>query len=278
MPEIKNPFASDYGGRWRVLSWTGADGRFPCLQEMSKFNSLLMGRFRNPPKKEKMNELAKRITGNVPAKFGGVFQVTPISETEKNSLQTLLEKYQTDNTDIAADLQSLTTLTSEVKAISNQAVILHGERVKKAQLLLKKYRDGAFSNWLLKIYGNRQTPYNFMQYYELYNSLPKKLQAVVDEMPRQAIYSLSSRSIPYEKKEAFVEEYRGESKTQLLEKLRSSYPLAKKDKRNPNKAKGVLENLRRAVKGIKDKRFIPINDERGEINRLIVELSGLLSR
>ena len=245
---------------------------------MSKFNSLLMGRFRNHPKKEKMSELAQRTTENVPAQFGGVFQVTPISETEKTSLQNLLEKYQTDDTDVAADLQSLTALTSEVKAISNQAVILHGERIKKAQILLKKYRDGAFSNWLLKTYGNRQTPYNFMQYYELYNSLPKKLQGIVDEMPRQAIYSLSSRSIPHEKKEAFVEEYQGESKTQLLEKLRSSYPLAKKDKRSPNRTKGVLENLRRAVKGIKDERFIPTNDEKVEISHLIVELTGLLSR
>lgn len=245
---------------------------------MSKFNSLLMGRFLNHPKKEKMNKLAKRTTENVPAKFGGIFQVTPIGETERNSLQHLLEKYQTDNTDITADLHFLTVLTSEVKTISNQAVVLHGERVKKAQILLKKYRDGAFSHWLLKTYGNRQTPYNFMQYYELYSSLSKKLQCIVDEMPRQAIYSLSSRSIPHEKKEAFVEGYQGESKTQLLEKLRSSYPLAEKDKRSPNKTKGVLENLRRSVKGIKDKRFIPTNDEKVEISHLIVELTGLLSR
>lgn len=245
---------------------------------MSKLNSLLMGRFRHQPKKEKMNELVERSSDTVPAKFAGVFQVSPISEKERESLQTLLEKYQTDETDVAADLQSLSSITSEVKAISNQAVILHGERVKKAQTLLKKYRDGAFSNWLLKTYGNRQTPYNFMQYYELYHSLPKKLQGIVDEMPRQAIYSLSSRSIPHEKKEAFVEEYKGESKTELLEKLRTAYPLAKKDKRSPNRSKGVLEALKRAVKGVRNERFIPTDDEKKEISQLVIELSELLSR
>ena len=245
---------------------------------MSKFNSLIMGRFRHHPKKEKMNELVERTSEGVPASFAGVFQVTPISDLEKASLQNLLEKYQTETTDVATDLVSLSALTSEVKAITNQAVILHGERIKKAQILLKKYRDGAFSNWLLKTYGNRQTPYNFMQYYELYNALPKKLQGIVDEMPRQAIYSLSSRSIPHEKKEAFVEEYKGETKTELLDKLRKSFPLASKDKRNPNKTKGVLDNLTRAVRGIKDERFIPTNQDKIDLSHLIVELTELLSR
>ncbi|MCB1109593.1 MAG: CT583 family protein [Chlamydiia bacterium] len=245
---------------------------------MSKLNSLLMGRFLKPPKKEKMNELIERSSENVPAKFGGVFQVTPLNEKEKDSLQALLEKYQTEDTDVAADLQSLSSITSEVKAISNQAVILHGERIKKAQTLFKKYRDGAFSNWLLKTYGNRQTPYNFMQYYELYNSLPKKLQGIVDEMPRQAIYSLSSRSIPHEKKEAFVEGYQGESKTELLEKLRTAYPLAKKDKRNPNKTKGVLESLRRALKGMQNERFLPSDEEKAEVEQLLAALTEHFSQ
>ena len=115
-----------------------------------------------------------------------------------------------------------------------------------------------------------------MQYFELYSSLPKKLQGIVDEMPRQAIYSLSSRAISYEKKEAFVKEYQGESKTQLLEKLRKSFPLAKKDKRNPNKSKGVLDNLNKALVGIKDDRFIPSEEERKELQKLLGELKELL--
>lgn len=245
---------------------------------MSKFNSLIMGRFRSEPKKDKMNELVERSIDGASSPFAGVFQVAPISNEEETSLKQLLEKYQTETTDVAEDLKSLSSLTSEVKAISNQAVILHGERIKRAQDLLKKYRDGAFSNWLLKTYGNRQTPYNFMQYYELYSSLPKKLQGIVDEMPRQAIYSLSSRPIPHEKKEAFVEEYQGETKTQLLDKLRKSYPLSKMDKRNINKTKGVLGYLRQAVKGIDNDHFIPTDEEKIELSHLIIKLTKLLSR
>jgi hypothetical protein len=241
---------------------------------MSKFNTL-MERFKSP-KKEKMNELVERSHSGQLSSFAGVFQVNPISEQEQASLQTILEKYKTENTDISADLRSLTAITSEVKAISNQAVILHGERIKRAQQLFKSYRDGAFSTWLLKTYGNRQTPYNFMQYFELYQALPKKLQGIIDEMPRQAIYSLSSRSVPHEKKEAFIQNYQGETKTELLEKLRKAFPLAKQDKRNPNKAKNAQEHLMRALKAIQDDLFSPTEDEKSELKKIIHEIQSRL--
>lgn len=69
---------------------------------------------------------------------------------------------------LTLDLAELSLITSEVKAINNQAAILHGERIKKAQTLLKSYQEGAFSAWLNATYGNRQTPYNLMQYYEFF--------------------------------------------------------------------------------------------------------------
>ena len=86
------------------------------------------------------------------------------------------------------DLEFLTTITSEVKAINNQAIILHGERIKQCtRTFLTKYRDGAFSAWLISTYGNRQTPYNFLQYYEFYQSLNLELQKRMDDMPRQVV-------------------------------------------------------------------------------------------
>ena len=63
---------------------------------MSKFNSLLMGRFKSHAKKEKMNELVERSSSTPLTSFSGAFQVNPISNQERASLQSLLEKYQTD--------------------------------------------------------------------------------------------------------------------------------------------------------------------------------------
>ena len=243
---------------------------------MSKFNALLIRRFKGDAKKEKMNELVNRSSSPPLTKISGLFQINPITSQEEDHLQSLLEKYCTDTTHVSRDLKFLSTITSEVKAISRQAVLLHGERIKQAQEILKKYQDGAFSAWLLKTYGNRQTPYNFMQYYELYTALPQKLQEIVDEMPRQAIYSLSSRGISQEKKMEFVEKYKGESKTELLEKLRISFPLSKQDRRNPNTTKKVFDLLTGAKKLMEQDRFIPYKEERSALKALIKQISALV--
>ena len=230
-----------------------------------------MERFKSP-KKEKISDLLRRSNMGQLSRL----QITPISDGDQASLQTLLEKYQTDSTDVSADLRSLTTITSEVKAISNQAVILHGERIKRAQQLFKSYREGAFSAWLLKTYGNRQTPYNFLQYFELYTALPKKLQGIIDEMPRQAIYSLSSRSAPQEKKEAFIENYQGETKSELLEKMRKAFPLAKQDRRNPNRARSAEENLKTALRAVQDDLFSPTEAERESLKAITRQIQSSL--
>ncbi len=172
----------------------------------------------------------KSASGNLTS-FSGIFNVAELSKTEQLHLKQLLSDYADDENDLEKDLASLIFITSEVKAINNQAALLHGERIKKAQTLLKKYRDGAFTAWLMVTYGNRQTPYNLLQYYEFYMSLPKVLQTKVDEMPRQAIYTLASREGPLEQKIQLIQNYLGQTKTELLQSIRELFPLKTMDKR-----------------------------------------------
>ena len=97
------------------------------------------------------------------------------------------------------------SLTCEVKAINNQAAILHGERIKKAHQILTPYKDGAFTAWLISTYGNRQTPYNLMQYYEFCEAMPKNLREQIEWMPRQAVYVLATRTGEWKIKQEIVE-------------------------------------------------------------------------
>ncbi len=227
-------------------------------------------------KKEKMTELVARSNAGQLSSFAGVFQVTPLSAKEQTSLRALLEKYQTEEVDLACDLPELTTLTSEVKAISNQAVILHGERLKKIQELLKSYREGAFSEYLLYIYGNRQTPYNFLLYYDFFSKISKEHQHIVCEMPRQVIYTLSSRKVPMQEKEAFVAQYKGETKNELLKKLRALFPLPLQDKRSTRPAKAVLDLLRKANHVIRKEQAIFSARETKEVHLLLTQLKETL--
>lgn len=213
---------------------------------MAKVNSLLSERLKGPFEKlSKMTNLAEMSSSGHLSSFAGVFKVSELSSKEQEQLKVLLEEYREDGQDIGQDFTNLSAITSEVKAINNQAAILHGERIKKAQELLKKYREGAFTFWLIQTYGNRQTPYNFLQYYELYQSLPQLLLGKLDEMPRQAAYTLASRDGPFELKKEIIQNYEGQTKQILLEQIRKAFPLKQKDKRGQKYGETLIKSLKR---------------------------------
>lgn len=244
---------------------------------MSKVNDLLFSRLKQ--KFSKMTELAEVSSKGQLSSFSGVFKVHPLSDLEQNSLEDLLKSYQGETeVSIERDLHVLSGLTSEIKAISNQAAILHGERIKKAQEIFKNYRDGAFSAWLLTTYGNRQTPYNFLQYYEFYLSLPSNLIPKLDEMPRQAVYTLASRDAPLEKKKELLENYQGETKNEVLELIRQMFPLEENDGRRedlPLLASSMIQKLSRLLG---QKRFKPTESEVASLKTQLESLLELLTK
>jgi hypothetical protein len=214
---------------------------------MSKLSTMLQERFLKK-EKPKISELANKSIEGQLTSFSGIFKMNPLDDVEKEKIEEILQKYPPQQeTDIAQDLKFLIALSSEVKAINNQAAILHGERIKKAQEVLKKYCEGAFTAWLLATYGNRQTPYNFLQYFDFYSNMPKNLHTKIESMPRQAVYTLASRDVPLSKKEEVVKNYQGETKEELLAKIRSLFPLDEKDKRKENVAQLAISSLERLL-------------------------------
>jgi hypothetical protein len=237
---------------------------------MSKMNSLLAQRLKNAGEKfSKMTNLVEMSSNGDLSSFSGVFRVSPLNEQEQLALKEILNAYRDETQEINTDLKDLIALTAEVKAINNQAIILHGERIKKAQEILKGYRDGAFSAWLIATYGNRQTPYNFLQYYELHTSLPHTLTSKLDEMPRQAVYSLASREGELTRKLEIIQNYKGEPKQELLTLIRDTFPLAESDKRAQNMADVAISSLRRLLAQVNTPNFQPTPKQRRSIEELL---------
>lgn len=246
---------------------------------MSKVNTMLTQRFKMATEKlSKMTGLAELSSSGQLSSFSGVFRVSELSEKEQQSIQTLLGAYSHEEQDTEKDLHSLLSITAEVKAINNQAAILHGERIKKAQEILKPYRDGAFTAWLVTTYGNRQTPYNFLQYYELYMALPQMLHPKLDEMPKQAVYTLASRAGSLEKKEEIVRGYEGEPKQELLSRIRNAFPLAKDDKRAPDYAEYAINSLNRLHTLLKGSDFRPTPKQKTALQELLKSLHAMLPK
>jgi hypothetical protein len=247
---------------------------------MSKFNDLLKLRFmQKTTQTPKMTALVERSGKGELSSFSGVFRVTALSENEKNGIESILKSYrESEGYDVNPDFVALSTITSEVKAIANQAVILHGERIKQAQEILKKYRDGAFTAWLYATYGNRQTPYNFLQYYEFYIAIHPSMHPLIDQMPRQAIYTLASRSGSLERKEAIVKSYRGQPKQELLKLIRFEFPLGEDDKRLSNLAGHAINFLKRTRETLKNPLCALKEEEKKQLRTLLSQLQLLIEK
>ncbi|MBT3393740.1 MAG: CT583 family protein [Waddliaceae bacterium] len=212
---------------------------------MSKINLLLRRRLQSEKKDTKAAAIPDRSGAGSLAVFSKAFNVNELGVEERRYIEEILEKYspEDDKLNLTGDLSLLLSLTSEVKAINNQAAILHGERIKKAQEILKRYRDGAFTAWLTATYGNRQTPYNFLQYYEFHQEIPKNLHQQLEAMPRQAIYTLASRSGNFKDKKKIVKNYDGETKMELISHIREKFPLSSSDKRKSNTGDQTIKTL-----------------------------------
>jgi hypothetical protein len=247
---------------------------------MSKFNDLLNLRFKQKESPQtKMTALVERSNNGDLSSFSGVFRVAPLNEKEKSDIETILTDFrQNQNEDFDEDLKALMMITSEVKAITNQAVILHGERIKRAQEILKKYREGAFTAWLFATYGNRQTPYNFLQYYEFYNLMPQSLHTKIDQMPRQVVYSLASRAGTLEKKESIVKNYAGQPKNELLQLIRLEFPLPEEDKRLPEFTSHAISFLKRAREMLKNPHCHPREEEKRQLQSLLHQIRALVDK
>lgn len=239
---------------------------------MSKFELLISQRTKKKNEPSKMSALARQSAEGQLTSFSGIFGTAELHDGEKKILEEILNRYATQDADVSLDLPQLISITTEVKAINNQAAILHGERIKKAQKILKRYEEGAFSAWLVATYGNRQTPYNFLQYFEFYEQVPKTLRSQLEAMPRQAVYTLASGEGPFDKKQNIVAKYNGQSKQELLELIREMFPLAIEDKRRQNLGEGIFQQLKKAQTLMNKPKLTISKQQKEDMTQLLKEL------
>ena len=246
---------------------------------MANVNTILEQRMKKPSNTSKMAEMAKQSANGNLTSFSGVFSIADLSAKEKEGIEEILKNYAVEeDQEIHADLDQLISLTSEVKAINNQAALLHGERIKKAHRILTRYRDGAFTAWLIAAYGNRQTPYNLMQYYEFCEAMPKQLRPQIELIPRQAIYVLATRVGSIKQKQIIVQNYKGETKAEMLTLIRQTFPLDQGDKRKQKFGQSLLQSLERIVKQLKETKQSLKPSEKNQLHALLKQIHYLIGR
>lgn len=237
---------------------------------MEKLATLIQEKFlrrKKPEVKAQVEESAVSI-------FSADLRSSKMDEKERSEIAHILEKYRLQQGVVDEDLRALIGITEQVRSITNQAAILHGERIKQAQTLLKRYKDGAFTSWLKATYGNRQTPYNFLQYFEFYTKTPETLHKQIEAMPRQAVYTLASRTGEQAKKEHLVRDYNGETKQEMISRIRSEFPLKESDKRREDVGEGVIKALNRLTEKLSSTQLTEKQSKL--ISKQLTTLKGLL--
>jgi len=221
---------------------------------MSKANEKAMALFA----KQENNKTAKfeesfenpNIKINPIEAFFGSYK---LSDEEEEKIRSLVGgRYKTAGVDkkkINEDISKLLDLSSQIRAITKQSIVLHGERISKGQEILKGYKRGAFTAWLELTYGNRQTPYNFLYYYILYRELPSKTRELFQKIPYRVAYMLGSRGGSLDDKIQVIEKNHKKSQKELLILIEEVFPLAHSDRRvkassSLKLADSALENLK----------------------------------
>lgn len=199
-----------------------------------------------------------------------------LSEEEKRSIEKMMS-YDYHQTTIAEDqvvkdIEQLKSITKQIKSISAQNVLLHGERIQQAQRLLSNYRDGAFSHWLMETYGNRQTPYSMLRYYEFYQSAPKDTQVLIESAPKKAVYLLASRNVDDTRKLDFIREYGTYTQNDLVTLIQETFP-TKQPSSRISKKKSEIQAMDDLCSKL-EKRTIS-NEERIHLKKIIQRLDKL---
>lgn len=156
------------------------------------------------------------------------FGVKPLETSEANIIEKLLlDNFQPgilSEEQIDKDVNQLKTLTSEIKAINKQGILLIGERIYNARDLLKSYKDGTFVKWIDSTFDSRSSAYNILSYYELYQKLPSTAKENLKKIPQKAAYMLASRSGNIEKKAELISEHHNLKADEMMLLIQEQFP------------------------------------------------------
>ena len=121
-------------------------------------------------------------------------------------------------------------------------------------------------------------PYNFLQYYELYTSMPKNLHPKIESMPKQAIYSLASRTASTHKKRSFIEKCQKQNKQEILQLIRDQFPLAEYDKRQPNHYNTLVNLLNRVHLTLNQKKHTLTQKNKQTLQNLLNQIQQTVKK
>lgn len=203
-----------------------------------------------------------------------------LTDAQESQIKNLFIEYKSDDLNkeqINDDLDKALEISISIKTITQQSVLLIGERIKKAQHVMARYKVGMFNKWLLLIFGNKATPYNFLRFFNFYHSIEDlTIRNKLEELPKKAAYKLASRKGELSTKIEVLKSVTASNqnnksiKVAILEKMiDQKFPIDESDNRttinlkrkNPSKVRSdLIEHLNKFVEFSKILPMCPLAD------------------
>ena len=96
-------------------------------------------------------------------------------------------------------------------------------------------------------------------------------------MPRQVVYALASRKAPLQKKEEIISLYAGQTKKEMLDIIRETFPLDKEDKRRTDEGQSILSTLSKLIRSYKHNAKNIDKETKQEIKKTLSQFISTLS-
>lgn len=186
-------------------------------------------------KKNKENislEIVNKISSNTRRSF--LSSEIVLTEAEEDQIKhILLTASNSKNIDekTNAIFEELKKITSQIKSIQKQGILLIGESIFKARKLINQLTDSptTFSDWICITFKTKSSAYNALSYYEFYNQLPTDdYKTVFQNIPFKAAYILSSRKVDFDKKRKILSKIQGLSNVEAISFINNTFPKRKK--------------------------------------------------
>ncbi len=244
---------------------------------MSKFSVFENNALQKSSEKSPGFNLAPQVNS-----FNSIFETKPLDESESNRIECLLLDGcmlgSTSEEQVKRDVSKLKLITSEIRAIGRQGIVLMGERVYKAKEILKLYKDGTFTRWLESTFGTRKTAYNVLSYFELHRDLPKpELKERFKKIPLRAAYVLASREGSLNAKADIIREYYKLGHNELVTIIQKKLPVVVQDKRAKKSfAERLIIQMRNIARQLENRKHLLTVNNREALAEIQEKLKSLL--
>ena len=214
--------------------------------------------------------------------FRAMFDPHALGDKEIDSLKLIFEESSVETSfeeDIEKDFSQLVQITSELKAIQKQAVILVGERICAVREIFKRHGGEGigFTAWLSIAFNAKKTAYNAMAYYELYSALPNdELKTKMKQMPVKVSYVLASRKAPEKLKFSIIDSYQGEKQREMLDRIEEHIPINGDKRSLRTLGEKAVDDLERIIETLMRRQKHIHGEEKKRIDSAMHKLGHLL--